>query len=95
MNSSSRGERWFGRLVGLTAVVGTVWLYFGFAFGSYLGVAFVVLVSLLAAVIWVVHRRDLERGFAERARRLEHEVRRTTLPGDRTDDDEERRHRQA
>jgi hypothetical protein len=80
--NESKGERWFWRLAGLTAFVGSVLYYTSFLPGSarLFGPA-VGLLSLIAAIVWFVRARDARRGFAERAERLERQRWATTLPG--------------
>lgn len=75
------GERWFWRLVGLTAAVGVVWYYTWWLPGpARLFGPSVALLALVLAVVGVTLARDRRRGAAERAARLERDLWAGTLP---------------
>ena len=81
--SSSNGERWFWRLVGLTAVTGGVWHYTWLLPGPARWLdAFVALLCLIVITAWAVRARDVRRGVARRAAQLERDLWAGTLPGD-------------
>jgi hypothetical protein len=77
----SRGERWFWRLVGLAAVIGSIsyctWLLPGLTrlLGASAG-----LLALIFLIVWTVRARDARRGLAARAVRLDREGWVATLP---------------
>jgi hypothetical protein len=78
----TRGERWFWRLVGLTAAVGTVWYYTWWLPGpARLFGPSVALLALVVLVVWVTLARDRRRGAVARAERLERDLWAGTLPG--------------
>jgi hypothetical protein len=79
--SESRGERWFWRLVGLTAVVGSIWYYTWLLPGpARLYGLTVVLVASIGVIVWYVRARDIRQGLVARAAQLERQQWGTTLP---------------
>ena len=81
MTKLTRGERWFGRLVALAAVVGAVWYYSWLWLPhAIVELPFAGLALLIAAIVFFVRWRDRRRGFAARAARIERDTWLSTLP---------------
>ena len=81
MDRPSGGERWFWRLIGLTAVVGAIWYYSWLWLPhSFLARSFVCLVLIVGGIIYWVRRRDLQRGAVARAAQLEQRMWQSALP---------------
>jgi hypothetical protein len=78
---STRGERWFWRLVGLTAAVGAVWYYSWIWLPhAYWELPFVALALMVIAIVFIVRWRDWRRGYATRAAKVDREMWASTLP---------------
>jgi len=77
-SDSTRGERWFGRLVAITAVLGVISYYLWPH--AYIELAFVALALVVMAIVLIVRAGDRRRGFAARADAVDRETWQSTLP---------------
>jgi hypothetical protein len=74
------GERWFGWLLGVTALVGALWQAFWPWLNRYLEGPLGILIGTLFLSVLIVVWRDRERGLKKRAARLEQDLIASTLP---------------
>jgi hypothetical protein len=79
--TSSRAERWLGRLLTATAVVGALWWYSWLWLGSHrLLLPSIGLLAVLLLAIWAWLLRARRRWATERVAHLDREMWRSTLP---------------